>query len=75
MKKTAWLCWHSYCQINTYSYVGDNSLRYMNPTGLNAVIGAIVGVEVGTMIWPAPGIIIAAGLEWLRGYLIADKLS
>lgn len=37
-------------QPNIYTYVGNNPLRYVDPSGLNPIAGAIEGGEVGTAI-------------------------
>ena len=41
--------------INTYAYVGGNPLRYVDPPGRNAALGAELGAEGGFVIAGPPG--------------------
>jgi len=55
--------------LNTYGYVFSNPLKYSDPTGKNAVSGAIIGSTFG----PA-GTVIGAGIGLIGGYLAGEAV-
>jgi RHS repeat-associated protein len=44
--------------INTYTYVGGNSIRYVDKSGLNAVASGYAGAGVGTAVFPGIGTVV-----------------
>jgi RHS repeat-associated protein len=61
--------------VNAYAYVDGNPLRYVDPTGENAVLGAEFGAESGFLVAGPPGALAGAILGGVGGYLIADQLG
>jgi RHS repeat-associated protein len=61
--------------VNTYAYVGGNPLNSIDPTGLNATVGARLGGMGGFAIAGPPGAVVGVIVGGIGGYLIADRLS
>jgi len=61
--------------INTYGYVGGNPISRIDPSGKNALLGAELGGEIGTLIFPGPGTLVGAILGGIGGYWIIDQLG
>ena len=44
--------------LSPYVYVNNQPLRYVDPSGRNPVLGAELGAELGTAVFPGPGTVV-----------------
>ena len=61
--------------VDTYGYVGGNPLRFVDPSGHNAVLGARLGAQGGFVLGGPAGAVAGAIIGGIGGYLLADQLG